>query len=267
MPPHPITPQLPTGMRALHRRIPRTWTRWPGPVEPLLRLDEMLARLDHPDRLDSRFDDRDRLQVRLVRRVEPAKTPYPSPQRGRAPRLPGERLARASRDPMRDAGEHPDDRDNTVAVRLLSAVRDGRLRIGVPYSPRGIRSQLGISMCHDHTRLALDLAARRSPLKVLLVGAESTALSGHRVGWRKGNWTAKPLSKWTWEKIVAALQAAPKPIRERYLRTKVEANKEALHEDRENADALKPYGVRFVQERRFYLHPAREGQPELELKA
>ncbi len=92
--------------------------------------------------------------------------------------------------------------------------------------------------------------------------AESTTLSGHRVGWRLGNHTAKTLSKWTWDKVVAKLSELPAGWRKRYLRIKTEVNKEALVADRRAKRVLASIGVRIVQERRFYLEPAREGQAD-----
>lgn len=95
--------------------------------------------------------------------------------------------------------------------------------------------------------------------------AESVLLSGHRVGWRLGNHAARTLPKWTWDKVIAALRAKPKDWRDRYIRTVESVNKEALVADRDHAEALSTVGVRIVQERRFYLDPAREGQAETTL--
>jgi phage host-nuclease inhibitor protein Gam len=95
--------------------------------------------------------------------------------------------------------------------------------------------------------------------------AESTVLSGHRVGWRLGNHAAKTLPKWTWQKVLDKIAEMPRDWRERYIRTKTEVNKETLVADREHGDALAQIGVQIVQERRFYLEPAREGQAETTL--
>lgn len=92
---------------------------------------------------------------------------------------------------------------------------------------------------------------------------ESITLGGHRVGWRLGNYTASPAPKQTWAKILDALQAAPAQLRSIFLRTKIEANKEAMVSAREtHAEELKELGVRIVQARRFYLDPFREGQAD-----
>lgn len=98
------------------------------------------------------------------------------------------------------------------------------------------------------------------------INAESTALSGHRVGFRFGNYATKLLSKWTWAKVIAAIKAAPAETRDKYLRVKEEANKEAMIADRADVETLKSLGVKIVQGRAFYLEPAREGQAETTLK-
>jgi phage host-nuclease inhibitor protein Gam len=88
--------------------------------------------------------------------------------------------------------------------------------------------------------------------------AESTVLpGGHRVGWRLGNWSAKTLKGWTWDKVKEALQALPKNWRDSYLRTKTEVNREAILSARETVEWA-ALGVSFAQERRFYLDPHRE---------
>lgn len=95
--------------------------------------------------------------------------------------------------------------------------------------------------------------------------AESTLLSGHRVGWRLGNHAARTLPKWTWEKVLDKLREMPKGWRDRYIRVREEPNKEAFVADRDQAEALAQVGVKIVQERRFYLEPAREGQADTTL--
>ena len=97
---------------------------------------------------------------------------------------------------------------------------------------------------------------------------ESVTLSGHRIGWRLGNFAAKLASKWTWAKVLDALLESPASVRDRWLRTKVEPNKEAMIQDRDTEGLiLATYGVKIIQERRFYFDPAREGQDEKTLKA
>lgn len=93
--------------------------------------------------------------------------------------------------------------------------------------------------------------------------AESVKLAGHQVGWRLGNHAARTKSKVTWKKVLETLLASPKAVRDRWIRTKQEPNKEAMIEDRETRKAeLDALGVKIVQERRFYIDPAREGQDD-----
>lgn len=88
--------------------------------------------------------------------------------------------------------------------------------------------------------------------------AESTVLpGGHRVGWRLGNWAAKTMKGWTWEKVKAGLEELPKSWRDRFLRTKTEVDKAAIVTAR-NVCEWEELGVTFEQARRFYLEPGRE---------
>lgn len=88
--------------------------------------------------------------------------------------------------------------------------------------------------------------------------AESIVLpGGNRVGWRLGQWAAKTAKGWTWDKVIAAIEALPKGWRDAYLRIKTEPNKAAMIADREKTD-FSVLGVEFVQDRRFYLEPHRE---------
>jgi phage host-nuclease inhibitor protein Gam len=147
-------------------------------------------------------------------------------------------------------------RETLVAERDAAA-----LEVAKPYAPR-------IDQLDGELKVGLDmLAAWADEHPEEFVRAESTLLSGHRVGWRLGNWAAKTLPKWTWQKVVDELAALPNSWRERYLRVRIEPNKEQMVADREMADQLASIGVRVVQERRFYLEPAREGQAETVLKS
>jgi phage host-nuclease inhibitor protein Gam len=144
----------------------------------------------------------------------------------------------------------------------LVAERDAAmLAAGAPYAPRLDRLDRELK-----TGLAILEAWAEANLAEFGKG-ESVTLAGHRVGWRLGNFAAKLRSKWTWAKVVEALQEGPRLVRERWLRTKVEPNKEAMIQDRETAPAeLAQYGVEIVQERRFYLDPSREGQDDKTLR-
>lgn len=100
--------------------------------------------------------------------------------------------------------------------------------------------------------------------------AESVLLAGHRCGWRLGNHAAKLLRGWTWKKVVESLEQYEKKVRDQFLRLRIDANKDAMIDARDDASAaalLRENGVQIVQERRFYLDPDREGQADKVLKA
>jgi phage host-nuclease inhibitor protein Gam len=92
--------------------------------------------------------------------------------------------------------------------------------------------------------------------------ARSIKLSGHDTGWQRGNHATKLLKGWTWNKVVTELEKTRKRIREKYLRTVVQPNKEAMIADRRRAKLLAKFGVEIVQGETFYLAPNREGQAE-----
>lgn len=92
--------------------------------------------------------------------------------------------------------------------------------------------------------------------------AKSMKFDGHDLGWKLGNHATKLLKGWTWKKVVASLEQTRKRIREKYLRTVVEPNKEAMIADRRRGKLLAKYGVEIVQGETFYLAPNRDGQAE-----
>jgi phage host-nuclease inhibitor protein Gam len=92
--------------------------------------------------------------------------------------------------------------------------------------------------------------------------ARSLKLDGHTIGWKLGNHATKLLKGWTWKKVVTALEATRKRIRDKYLRTVVEPNKEAMISDRRHAKMLRGYGVEIIQGETFYMEPNREGQAD-----
>lgn len=77
--------------------------------------------------------------------------------------------------------------------------------------------------------------------------ARSLKIDGHELGFRLGNHTTALLKGWTWKKVIAALEETRKRIREKYLRIKTEANKEAMIADRRRAKLLAKFGVEIVQ--------------------
>jgi len=87
--------------------------------------------------------------------------------------------------------------------------------------------------------------------------ARSTVLpGGTRVGWRLGNWAAKAMKGFTWDRVRTELEALP-PKWRAYLRTKVEVDKAKILADREAYD-WRAIGVEFVQGESFFLEPMRE---------
>jgi phage host-nuclease inhibitor protein Gam len=92
--------------------------------------------------------------------------------------------------------------------------------------------------------------------------ARSLKIDGHTLGFSLGNHATTPLKGWTWAKIVAALEVSRKRFREKYLRTVVQPNKEAMIADRRRAKLLARFGVEIIQGETFYLTPNREGQAE-----
>ena len=83
---------------------------------------------------------------------------------------------------------------------------------------------------------------------------KSAAASLGHYGFRIGNPTLKLLNrKWKWADVVATLQATK---REELLRTKIEANKDALK--RLPPEELATIGLRIDQDETFYIEPKRD---------
>lgn len=77
------------------------------------------------------------------------------------------------------------------------------------------------------------------------------------LGYRTGQPRLKTLRGWTWERVAAAVQTAlPK-----YLRIRIEANKDGLLDDRDSIgkDKLADVGVQVVQDETFFVTPKQEG--------
>lgn len=147
-----------------------------------------------------------------------------------------------------------------IRREALVAERDAAvLEVSRPYAPQ-------IDQLDGEIKIGIDMLETWADHHAEEFGKhESTTLSGHRVGWRLGNYSAKTLPKWTWAKVLEALATKPKDWRDRYIRTVESPNKETMIADRDSSDALASVGVRIVQERRFYLEPAREGQADTTL--
>lgn len=107
--------------------------------------------------------------------------------------------------------------------------------------------------------------------------ARSIVIGGARLGFRLGNPAVKALGKLTFKAIIAGLQKLGDSLAQKYLRTKVELDKDALlatgrllestdEDTRAQAEnELAQVGVEIVQAETFYLDPPREGQADTTL--
>lgn len=84
---------------------------------------------------------------------------------------------------------------------------------------------------------------------------KSLALTHGTIGWRVGNPTLKPLSGWTWDRVLERLATTEGWMG--YVRTKAEVNKEAILIDRDAlADSdLKKMGVQVIRNEPFFVEP------------
>lgn len=90
---------------------------------------------------------------------------------------------------------------------------------------------------------------------------KSLELSGHTIGWRTGQPKLVTLSKWTLKKVLENLLEQPKKIRDLYIRTKQEVNKEAFIARRDDhPEELAALGVKVTQAETFFFEANREGQ-------
>lgn len=111
---------------------------------------------------------------------------------------------------------------------------------------------------------------------------KSIEVAGAKIGWRLDGWKTELLGKMKWADVVAFLQSiarAPaktaaaklyKECAERFLRTKIEPDKEAMIAARGNADEMELLtcaGVAVVIEESFYFKRAGDGQSESTLRA
>ncbi len=119
--------------------------------------------------------------------------------------------------------------------------------------------QLGTAMAEKMAQLQQWLSTHPEELPK---EARSISIDGHKVGFKLGNHATKLLKGWTWKKVVEQLESTRKRIREKYLRTVVEPNKEAMVADRRRGKLLAKFGVEIEQKETFYLEPNREGQAE-----
>lgn len=75
------------------------------------------------------------------------------------------------------------------------------------------------------------------------------------IGWRTNTPSLKPLSGWTWDRVLEKIRSLPAMLG--YIRTKEEVNKQSLLDDRDGIgpDGLRNLGVRVVQEDEFFVEP------------
>ena len=85
--------------------------------------------------------------------------------------------------------------------------------------------------------------------------AKSLDLLHAVIGWRTNTPSLKPLSGWTWARVLEKLKGLP--LLASYIRVKEEPNKQALIADRDviGADTLRSVGLRVVQDEEFFVEP------------
>lgn len=84
---------------------------------------------------------------------------------------------------------------------------------------------------------------------------KSLPLTHGTIGWRVGNPTLKPLSGWTWDRVLEKLTTQPDWLR--FVRTKAEVAKDLLLAEREILpdSALKSMGVQVIRNEPFFIEP------------
>lgn len=147
----------------------------------------------------------------------------------------------------------------------LVALRDAaRLESDKPFAPR--IAELDAEMARNLELVECWAEGNR----VEFGENKSLSIAGHTIGWRLGNWKTSLIKKTRWNDVIMTLTEwkdhANKQLRafgNRWVRVKIEADKEALIADRADNDAvplMRELGVEIVQEETFYLSPDREGQ-------
>lgn len=91
-------------------------------------------------------------------------------------------------------------------------------------------------------------------------GLKSVEMLHGVVGWRIGQPTLKPLSGWTWDRVLETVKLLPRQFAV-YLRLKEEVNKQAILTDRETlgAEGLRKLGLKVLQEESFFVEPKLTG--------
>ena len=105
----------------------------------------------------------------------------------------------------------------------------------------------------EKTEMSLRWAAANSAE----FGARKSIVMTHgTVGFRTGNPKLKPVTKFTWAKVLETIQRSATFARS-YIRTKPEVDREKLLADRDDlgVDGLKLLGLKVVQEESFFVEP------------
>lgn len=96
---------------------------------------------------------------------------------------------------------------------------------------------------------------------------KSMSIDGITIGWRTGQPTLKTRKKMTWKKVVEVLKEMGGAAAKKFLREKVEPNKETLLAARhDQPEILAQLQLEVVQSEVFYIDPPREGQENKTIK-
>ncbi|MCX8156138.1 MAG: host-nuclease inhibitor Gam family protein [Verrucomicrobiae bacterium] len=135
----------------------------------------------------------------------------------------------------------------------LAAELDARLRLA--------REQLEPALANLRAQLTAQTAAVRAWAEAhpdAFAGRRTLELPVALLGWRASPPALKPCAGWTWERVTAALKAAP--AWQAYLRVREEPNKIRLLADRVALGdaALATVGLWVTQEELFFVEPRLE---------
>ena len=102
-----------------------------------------------------------------------------------------------------------------------------------------------------------EMALRWSTANEAEFGKRKSLVMTHgTVGFRTGNPKLKPISKFTWTKVLETIQRSA-TFAASYIRSKAEVDREKLLADRDDlgADGLRVLGLKVVQEESFFVEP------------
>lgn len=148
-------------------------------------------------------------------------------------------------------------------LRRLKAERDAAVQL----AQKTHAATIGELEAEQKTKAALCLAYATEQRSTLFSDKAKSAVTAHsRFGFRVGNHTLVTLSKWTWAKVLAALDARNLAD---YIRQKPEVNKDAILDAAKTTGVLPirdgngaeievklgEIGLRIEQEESFYIEP------------